>query len=141
MTSIAGWTYVYDGDSQRVIKCSGTYPTCSTATLYWPGASGTLDETGWTGTFSEEYIFFNGQRVARRSRQWHLTNQLFHIPFLLGLPSVSPLPSEGIRSGNLDPKLANSISYLGAGFMKAQEFPVTQEADSDVECQASSSCR
>lgn len=27
-----------------------------------------------------------------------------------------------IREGKLDPKLANSISYLGAGFLKALEF-------------------
>ena len=27
-----------------------------------------------------------------------------------------------IRGGKLDPKLANSISYLGAGFLKALEF-------------------
>ena len=27
-----------------------------------------------------------------------------------------------IRSGNLDPKLANSISYLGAGFLRALEI-------------------
>ena len=31
-----------------------------------------------------------------------------------------------IRSGNLDPKLANSISYLGTGFMKALEVSDTE---------------
>jgi len=31
-----------------------------------------------------------------------------------------------IRNGNLDPKLANSISYLGTGFMKALEVSDTE---------------
>jgi hypothetical protein len=31
-----------------------------------------------------------------------------------------------IRSGKLDPKLANSISYLGTGFMKALEVSDTE---------------
>ena len=35
----AGYTYVYDGDGKRVIKCNGTYPSCSSGTLYWMGTS------------------------------------------------------------------------------------------------------
>ncbi len=36
--------------------------------MYWPGPSGTLTETALTGTINEEYIYFNGQRIARVDR-------------------------------------------------------------------------
>ena len=67
LSATAGFTYRYDGDGTRVVKCNGTYPTCSSGTLYWTGAgSDTLAETNWTGVPVEEYVFFNGGRVARR---------------------------------------------------------------------------
>jgi RHS repeat-associated protein len=59
----AGVTYTYDGDGKRVKKSNGK--------LYWYGTgSDPLDETDLAGntnnsTFNE-YIFFNGQRIARR---------------------------------------------------------------------------
>jgi RHS repeat-associated protein len=56
----AGVTYSYDADGFRVEKSSGT--------MYWPGPSGSLAETDLTGTINEEYIFFNGQRIARVDR-------------------------------------------------------------------------
>ena len=62
-----GTSYRYDGDGERVVKCSGTYPSCSSATLYWKGeGSDALAETSWTGTISSEYVYFGGRRVARR---------------------------------------------------------------------------
>ena len=55
VTSAAGVTYTYDGDGQRVKKSSGT--------LYWDG----LAESDTSGnTWTNEYIFFAGQRIARR---------------------------------------------------------------------------
>jgi RHS repeat-associated protein len=58
----AGVTYTYDGDGERVQKSSGT--------LYWGGGSGddALAESDLSGNISAEYIFFNGQRVARVDR-------------------------------------------------------------------------
>jgi RHS repeat-associated protein len=58
----AGVTYTYDGDGERVEKSSGT--------LYWGGGSGddALAESDLSGNISAEYIFFNGQRVARVDR-------------------------------------------------------------------------
>jgi len=54
----AGVTYSYDADGVRVEKSSGT--------MYWPGPGGEyLTETGLTGTINEEYIYFNGARIAR----------------------------------------------------------------------------
>ena len=67
ITATAGYTYVYDGDGTRVIKCAGTYPSCSSGTLYWalPG-SDTMSESDLSGNINAEYIYFEGMRVARR---------------------------------------------------------------------------
>jgi len=69
----SGYRYVYDGDGDRAEKCVAATSTtpCPTSgtngTLYWRGrGSDTLDETDLSGNVLEEYIYFNGQRVARR---------------------------------------------------------------------------
>ena len=72
LIATAGTSYIYDGEGERVEKCTeGTTPgTCSsgaTGTLYWRGTgSETLAETDLAGNEQEEYLFFNGQRIARR---------------------------------------------------------------------------
>ena len=38
-----------------------------------------------------------------------------------------------IRTGKLDPKLANSISYLGAGFLRAMELADLERRLADLE--------
>ncbi len=59
MISDAGVTYYYDGDGKRVQKSSGT--------LYWYGTTtDPLLETNSSGTLTDEYIFFDGKRIARR---------------------------------------------------------------------------
>jgi len=59
MVSAAGVSYLYDGDGKRVQKSNGK--------LYWYGmGSDPLDETDASGNLLEEYIFFNGKRIARR---------------------------------------------------------------------------
>ncbi|MGB9491234.1 MAG: RHS repeat-associated core domain-containing protein [Terriglobales bacterium] len=60
MATDAGVTYDYDADGERVEKSSGT--------MYWPGPSGTLAETDLSGNINEEYIYFNGTRIARVDR-------------------------------------------------------------------------
>jgi len=60
----AGFTYQYDADGVRMNKSSG-----SAGTLYWLGPGGeTLTETDLTGTINEEYVYFNGERIARVDR-------------------------------------------------------------------------
>lgn len=61
-------TYLYDGDGKRVEKStsSGVYK------IYWYGmGSDPLDETDGTGSLTNtafnEYVFFNGKRIARRN--------------------------------------------------------------------------
>jgi RHS repeat-associated protein len=68
------YSYFYDGEGKRVEKCTpagttaGTCASGATGTLYWKaiGGSHTLTETDLTGTVQNNYIFFDGKRVARR---------------------------------------------------------------------------
>jgi RHS repeat-associated protein len=60
ITTDASVTYSYDADGVRIEKSSGT--------KYWPGPSGALTESNLTGTINEEYIYFNGTRIARVDR-------------------------------------------------------------------------
>jgi RHS repeat-associated protein len=73
LQSAGGVTYTYDGDSKRVMKSSGT--------LYWNSPDGTpLAETNSSGTTLNEYVFFNGNRIARRDSSgnvyYYLQDQL-----------------------------------------------------------------
>jgi RHS repeat-associated protein len=63
ISTVAGYTYYYDADGARMEKTTG-----SAATMYWLGPSGTLTETSLAGTINEEYIYFNGERIARVDR-------------------------------------------------------------------------
>jgi RHS repeat-associated protein len=67
LISTAGVTYTYDGDGKRVEKSTGGTVT----KIYWYDPSGqVLDETDGTGSMTNssfnEYVFFGGQRIARR---------------------------------------------------------------------------
>jgi len=63
LVATAGWTYVYDGDGRRVKKSN----SASNGTLYWTGVGGdSLLESSLNGSGTEEYVFFNGRRIARR---------------------------------------------------------------------------
>lgn len=67
LVTTAGLSYLYDGDGRRVAKKSGS----TVSKIYWYGQNGeVLDETDGTGSVSNsalnEYVFFGGQRVARR---------------------------------------------------------------------------
>jgi RHS repeat-associated protein len=61
LTGAAGYTYTYDGDGNRVRKSNA-----SAGTLYWYMTPGVVAETDLAGTTRSEYIFFDGERVARR---------------------------------------------------------------------------
>ena len=79
----AGYSYLYDGDGQRVAKCtstgqSSTCPTTSTGTIYFRnlGNESALEED-LSGNFQNEYIFFNGNRVVRSDSSFAL-HYYFH---------------------------------------------------------------
>src|SRR5947208_16093785 len=54
-------TYTCDADGNRVKKTSG-----SGTTLYWYMSPGIVAESDTSGTLKSEYIFFAGERVARK---------------------------------------------------------------------------
>jgi RHS repeat-associated protein len=90
MGSTSGYAYFYDGDGNRVKKCTSTVAfTCQTSptrTLYWRGGGGDpLIESTLGGTNQEEYIFFNGKRIARRD----VSNSAVHYYFSDHLGSTS----------------------------------------------------
>ena len=61
ITGAGGYTYTYDSDGNRVKKANG-----STGTLYWYMTPGIVAESDLSGNLKSEYVFFNGERVARR---------------------------------------------------------------------------
>src|SRR6185437_4832695 len=56
-----GYAYTYDADGERVKKSNGT-----TGTLYWYMTPGIVAESDLAGTLTSEYVFFDGERVARK---------------------------------------------------------------------------
>ena len=61
ITGAADYTYTYDADGNRVKKSNG-----STGTLYWYMTPGIVAESDLSGTLKAEYVFFDGERVARK---------------------------------------------------------------------------
>src|SRR5947209_3382117 len=57
----AGFTYTYDADGNRVEKSNGT-----SGILYWYMSPGIVAESNLSGNLQSEYVFFNGERVARK---------------------------------------------------------------------------
>jgi RHS repeat-associated protein len=64
LTGASGYTYTYDGDGKRVRKSNGNL--AANGTLYWDMTPGVVAETDLAGTLKSEYVFFDGERVARR---------------------------------------------------------------------------
>jgi RHS repeat-associated protein len=64
ITGAAGYTYTYDSDGNRVRKSNGNL--AANGTLYWYMTMGIVGESDLAGTMKSEYVFFGGQRVARR---------------------------------------------------------------------------
>jgi RHS repeat-associated protein len=54
-------TYTYDDDGNRVEKSSG-----GSGTLYWYMSPGIVAESDLLGNLQSEYVFFDGERVARK---------------------------------------------------------------------------
>ena len=75
-TSNSSASYLYDGDGNRVER--------SGSKLYWYSGSEVLDETDQTGSVTNtnfnEYVYFGGNRIARRDKSnnvfYYLTDQL-----------------------------------------------------------------
>jgi RHS repeat-associated protein len=69
LTGAVGYAYTYDADGNRVRKSSSS----STGTLYWYMTPGIVGESDLSGNLTDEYVFFDGERIARKS-----TNGVFY---------------------------------------------------------------
>ncbi|HKD79391.1 MAG TPA: RHS repeat-associated core domain-containing protein, partial [Candidatus Angelobacter sp.] len=65
ITGANGYGYIYDGDGNRVEKVSPPVNPTS-GTLYWYMTPGVVAETDLAGNNPHEYVFFNGERIARK---------------------------------------------------------------------------
>jgi RHS repeat-associated protein len=64
ITGAPGYTYGYDADGNRVEKSTGG--SSPTGTLYWYMTPGIVAESDLAGNLQSEYVFFDGERVARK---------------------------------------------------------------------------
>jgi RHS repeat-associated protein len=70
----APYTYLYDADGVRIRKAA----SATVGTFYWPGPGREyLTETNGSGVINEEYIFFNGERIARIDRPSGIVHYYF----------------------------------------------------------------
>src|SRR6185312_16618092 len=60
-TASGTFTYTYEADGNRVGKSGG-----GSGTLYWYMTPGIVAESDLIGKLKSEYVFFNGEGVARR---------------------------------------------------------------------------
>jgi RHS repeat-associated protein len=64
LTGAGGYGYTYDADGNRVEKSTaGASPT---GTIYWYSSVGIIAESDLSGIMQHEYVFFDGDRVARK---------------------------------------------------------------------------
>jgi RHS repeat-associated protein len=64
ITGAAGYTYIYDADSNRIEKTTGG--SSPTGTIYFYASPGIVAESDLSGNLKSEYVFFDGERVARK---------------------------------------------------------------------------
>ena len=64
LTGAAGYTYTYDADSNRVRKSNGNL--AANGALYWYMTPGIVAKSDLAGVLQSEYVFFDGERVARK---------------------------------------------------------------------------
>jgi RHS repeat-associated protein len=83
LTRAAGYTYTYDADGNRVKKANG-----STGTLYWYMSPGIVAESDLNGNLTSEYVFFNGERVARKDFAGGTTSVAYYFSDHLKTASV-----------------------------------------------------
>jgi len=115
LVGTAGWTYTYDGDGKRVMKSNG-----STGTLYWTGVgSDALAESSLTGTINEEYMFFNGQRVARVGHPSNLMH--FYFADVLGSARAT------VSINGTDPATQATIDSLADYYPYGGEIPLISD--------------
>jgi RHS repeat-associated protein len=64
ITGGSSYTYIYDADGNRVEKTTGG--SNPTGTIYWYMSPGIVTESDLSGNPKSEYVFFDGERIARK---------------------------------------------------------------------------
>jgi RHS repeat-associated protein len=83
ITGTGGFTYTYDADGNRVEKSNG-----STGTIYWYMTPGIVGESDLRGNLTSEYVFFDGERVARKDFSGNTTSVSYYFSDHLKTASV-----------------------------------------------------
>jgi len=83
ITGAGGLTYTYDADGNRVQKSNG-----STGTIYWYMSPGIVAESDLSGNLKSEYVFFAGERVARKDFSGSTTSVFYYFSDHLKTASV-----------------------------------------------------
>lgn len=105
----ATYTYSYDAEGMRMEKSDG-----SSGTMYWPGLGGeTLSESALTGVINEEYVYFNGTRIARIDRP----SGTVHYYFSNHLGSASLITD---ASGNIEQQ-SDYYPFGGIAYMSGSD--------------------
>jgi RHS repeat-associated protein len=99
ITGAGGLIYTYDADSNRVEKSTGG--TSPTGMIYWYMALGIVAESDLKGNLQSEYVFFDGERVARRDNP--STNGLIYYYFTDNLKTTDVVTdAQGIVKNESD---------------------------------------
>jgi RHS repeat-associated protein len=96
LTGAAGYTYTYDADGNRVRKSNGNL--AANGTLYWYMTPGVVAESDLAGTLKSEYVFFDGERVARRDGATGTGGVFYYFPDHLKTASVITDSAGGIKA-------------------------------------------
>jgi RHS repeat-associated protein len=111
LISAGGMSYIYDGDGNRVEKCTagsqaGTCASGATGTLYWRGKDGeTLNESDLAASVWKRFVFFNGKMVARRDSS---TGNVYYF-------YSDHLGSMGVITDSLGQTIENESDYYPYG--------------------------
>lgn len=111
LISAGGISYIYDGDGNRVEKCTagstaGTCASGATGTLYWRSKDGeTLNESDLAASVWKRFVFFNGKMVARRDSS---TGNVYYF-------YSDHLGSMGVVTDSLGQTIENESDYYPYG--------------------------
>jgi hypothetical protein len=117
ITGAAGYAYTYDGDGNRVRKSNGIL--AGNGTLYWYISPGVMAETDLAGTTKSEYVFFDGERVARRDGPTGTGGVFYYFSDHLKTASVTYAPwnngSVAVSTPQEAKDLGSSTNYITGG--------------------------
>jgi len=123
LISAVGMSYIYDGDGNRVEKCTsgstaGTCASGATGTLYWRGKdSETINESDLAASVWKRFVYFNGKMVARRDSD---TQKIYFF-------YSDHLGSMGVVTDQLGQTIQNESDYYPYGGERVITSSLTDE--------------